>query len=73
MIGNAFSNNYIEYKSNGDGTKILSIKEYLEEINPCLKVIINNLRKSNTKQIQLTIAMNIMSPRRKTCNVFQVW
>ena len=27
---NAFSNNYIEYESNGDKDKILSVKEYLD-------------------------------------------
>ena len=39
--GNAFSSNYIEYKSNGDKDKSLSIKDYLDEINN----IINNHNK----------------------------
>ena len=35
-IGNAFSSNYIEYKSNGDKYKTLTIKDYLDEIKPYL-------------------------------------
>ena len=41
---NFWSNNYIEYESNGDGNKTLSVEEYLNEIRPCLKDIINNLK-----------------------------
>ena len=41
-IGNAFSSNYIEYKSNGDKDKTLSIKDYLDEIKPYLSHIIND-------------------------------
>ena len=49
---NFWSNNYIEYKSNGDGKKKLSVEEYLTEhlyrkIRPYLKDIINNLKKSD--------------------------
>ena len=40
-IGNAFSSNYIEYKSNGDKDKTLSIKYFLDEIKPYLSDIIN--------------------------------
>ena len=47
------SNNHIEYKSNGDKNRILSVKEYLNKIKPHLKAktiinIINNLKKSGT-------------------------
>ena len=42
------SNNYIEYKSNSDRNKILLIEEYLNNIRPYLKNIINNLKKSDT-------------------------
>ena len=41
-IGNAFSSNYIEYKSNGEKDKTLSIKDYLNEIKPCSSDIIND-------------------------------
>ena len=33
-IGNAFDDNYIECESNGDKDKTLSIKEYLDKIEP---------------------------------------
>ena len=38
-IGNAFSSNYIEYKSNGNKDIALSIKDYLDEIKPYLKLV----------------------------------
>ena len=60
-MSNFWSNNYIEYKSNGDRNKTLSVEEYLTKIRPCLKDIINNLKKSNTWKIQLTIANNFIS------------
>ena len=43
-LGNFYNNNYIEYESNDDRNKTLSVKEYLEEIKPCFKDIINNLK-----------------------------
>ena len=49
-------NNYIEYKSNGDRNKTLSVEERLNKIRPYLKNIINNLKKSDTWKIQLEIA-----------------
>ena len=39
---NAFSSNYIEYESNGDKDKILSVKEYLDIIRQYLSNIIND-------------------------------
>ena len=33
-VGNFWNNNYIKYESNGDKNKTLSVKEYLDEINP---------------------------------------
>ena len=42
--GNAFSSNYIEYESNGDKDKTLSIKEHLDEIRPYLNNFIENHR-----------------------------
>ena len=60
-VSNFWSNNYIEYKTNGDRNKTLSVEEYLTKIRPCLKDIINNLKKSNTWKIQLTIANNFIS------------
>ena len=50
-VSNFWSNNYIEYKSNGDRNKTLSVEEYLNKIRPYLKDIINNLKKSDTWKI----------------------
>ena len=60
-VSNFCSNSYIEYESNGDRNKTLSLEEYLNRIRPYLKDIINNLKKSGTWKIQLTIANNFIS------------
>ena len=60
-VSNFWSNNYIEYKSNGDKNKTLSVEEYLNKISPYLKDIINNVKKSGIWKIQLTIANNFIS------------
>ena len=62
-VVNFCSNNYIEYESNGNGNETLSIKEYLDEIKPYLKDIINNLKKSDTWKIELTITINFISSK----------
>ena len=46
-IGNFWSNNYIEYKSNGNRNKTLLVEEYLIKSRPYLKEIINDLKKSD--------------------------
>ena len=63
-VGNIWGNNYIEYESNGDGNKTLSIEEYLSKNRPYLRPyirphidIINDLKKSDTWNIKLTIAI----------------
>ena len=33
-VSNFWNNNYIEYKSNGDRNKIVSVEEYLNKIRP---------------------------------------
>ena len=60
-VSNFWNANYIEYKSNGDRNKTLSVEEYLNKIRPYLKDIINHLKKSITRKIQLTIANNFIS------------
>ena len=50
-----FYDNNIETKSNGNRSKTLLIKKYLDEMEPYLKDIINNLKKSDTRNIQLII------------------
>ena len=60
-VNNFWSNNYIEYKNNGDKNKILSVEGYLNKIRPYLKAIINNLKKSGTWKIQLIRTIFIFS------------
>ena len=49
--------NYIEYEKYGDKNETLSVEEYLNKIIPSLKDIINNLKNSDTRKIQLTITL----------------
>ena len=60
-MSNFWSNNYVEYESNGDIYKAISVEKHLNKIEPYLKDIINNLKKSDTWKIQLTIANNFIS------------
>ena len=68
-IGNAFSNNYIKYESNGDKDKILSIKEYLDMIRQYLRDIINDQKTQGEWKIQLTIDIHFISSKdsNETC------
>ena len=54
-VNNFSSNKYIEHESNGDRTKTLSVEGYLNKISLYLKDMINNLKKSDTWKIQLTL------------------
>ena len=60
-VVNFCSNNSIEYESNGDRNKILSVEKFFNKIRPYLKDIINNLKKSNMWKIQLTVTINFIS------------
>ena len=60
-VSNFCSNDYIEYESSGDRNKTLSVEEYLNNIRPYLKDIINNFKKSDSWKIQLTIVNNFIS------------
>ena len=62
-IGNAFSSSYIEYKSNGDRDKTLSIKQYLDEIKPYLNDFIDGLKTKGEWKIKLTMAINFFSSK----------
>ena len=62
-VGNIWSNNYIEKKSNSDKNKTLSDEEYRSKIRPYLQDIINDLRKSVIWKIQLTIKINFISSK----------
>ena len=63
IVGNFWSNDYIEYKSNCDRNKTLSIEEYHNKIRLFLNCIINDLQKSDLWKIQLTIAINFVSSK----------
>ena len=48
-------NNYIEYISEGDEYKNLSLEEYLDIIRPYLKDMINDHKTSGESKIQLVV------------------
>ena len=60
-VSSFWSNNYIEYESNGDRNKTLSVEEYLNKVNSYLKDIKNNLKKNGTWKFKLTKANNFNS------------
>ena len=62
-IGNAFSSNYIEYKSNGNKDKTLSSKYYLDELKPYLSDIINDHKTQSEWKIKLTMSINFFSSK----------
>ena len=47
-VSNFWSNNYIEYESNSDRNKTLSVEEYLNKLRP---YITTNLKNSETQKI----------------------
>ena len=58
-ICNAFRCNYIEYESNGDQNKTLSIEDH-DEIRPYLNNMINDHKTQGEWKTQLTIAINLL-------------
>ena len=60
-VSDFWSGNHIEYESNGDRNKTLSVEVYLNQIKSYLKDIINNVRKSDTWKIELAIAGDFIS------------
>ena len=58
---NFWSNSYIEYESNCDRNKTISVEKYLNKVGSYLKDIIDNLKKSDTSEIQSAIANNFVS------------
>ena len=60
-------NSYIDYKSNVDRNKALSVEEYLNKIEPYLIKDfinnINNIKKFETWKIELTITVNFISSK----------
>ena len=62
-VNNFWDNSYIEYESNGDKNKNLSLYEYLNKIETYLKNIIINFKNSDAWKIQLAIAINFISSK----------
>ena len=60
IVGKFLSRNYIEYDINGDKNQALSIEKYLNKIRLYLNDIINDFKKSDTWEIQLTTAINVI-------------
>ena len=54
MVKSTSNNNYIQYKSNGDKDKILTITEYLNMIRPYLLVMINDYKNKGEWIIQIS-------------------
>ena len=61
IVSNFWSNNHIEYESNGNRNKKLSVEESLNEIIVYLKDTINNLKRSESSTMELAIAINFVS------------
>ena len=62
-VSSFWNNNYIEYKSNGDKNRNLSLDKYLNKIETYLRNIIIDLQNSDAWKIQLTIAINFISSK----------
>ena len=57
-LSNFGNNNYIEYESNDDQSRNLSLAEYFNEIKAYLRTIIINLQNSDAQKIELIIAIS---------------
>ena len=62
-VRNVWNNNYIEYESNGDKNRNLSLDEYRNKIKTYLRNMIINLQDSAAQNIQLTIEINSISSK----------
>ena len=59
-VVNAFNSNYIEFESNNDMNKSLSVKENLNNIRPYLSDLINDLKTQGKWKIELTVEIGFM-------------
>ena len=66
-VCSAFNDNYMKYErkyeSNGDKDKTLSIKEYLDKIEPNLNNLIDDHKTQGEWKIQLTMTINFISSK----------
>ena len=53
----------MKYENKGDRSKTISVVEYLNKTRPYLKDIISKLKKTGTKKVQLSIAINFFSSK----------
>ena len=62
-ISGAFSDNYVEYKSDSKKDKTILIKNYLDKIREHLRKMINDKQKSGEWKIQLIMKINFISSK----------
>ena len=62
-IYSAFDDSYVEYQSNSDGDKSISIKRYLRIIRGYLKKITDSKKKNGEWKIELIMKINFISSR----------
>ena len=60
IVNHFWSKSYIEYESNCDRNTTLSVEKYLNKIRSYLKGITIDLKPSDARKIQLTIANNFI-------------
>ena len=63
IVNSAFGDNYIQYENKGDKDKVLTIREYVNMIRPCLVDMINDHKNQSEWKIQLTVAINFTSSK----------
>ena len=56
----AFSSNYIEYETNRDKDKTLSIEDYFDQIKPYLYELIDDHKAQGKWKTQLTMTINFI-------------
>ena len=59
-ILNAFDDNFVEYESNGEKGKTLSVKEYIDKIKPYLDDLIDEHKIEGEWKIQLTMTISFL-------------
>ena len=62
-ISGAFSDNFVEYKSNSNKDKSIPITRYLNNIREHLRKLINDKRKKRECKIQLIMKINFISSK----------
>ena len=62
-ISGAFSDNFVEYQSNGNRDRSISIARYLNNIREHLRKLINDKKKIGEWKIQLIMKINFISFR----------